>query len=391
MYTGVDEGLERRVAQCKREMQEAWKVVEEKQAAADQDPTTANVKAYNEAYAVYSQKVEQHGAADEEFKAELKRLLGRASESSSKPEASVLKAFGAEVMRGLAERKQLDASTGGLTLPRSFYDPAFAALPQGEALVRAVLPTVQVAGSGAVPAPDGRDERGGAAGDEKPESVYSAEKVDLPFITVAHVSEALDRSLLADWEMATTFIGTNMRMGVLLAEEDEILNGIGSPGLTGFLEDPDIESMSTGETHAERVYHGLQAVREEFHTPTAVIMHPAAWSSIRLARDESGGPGTGGYLAAGIVSDDPTRLWGVPVIQSTLCNSDKALVGDFAAGAKLYEREGVSVRFSEAGVSSDDRDLWRHNLIVWRAESRVQLAILQPAAFKIVDFIYLSD
>jgi HK97 family phage major capsid protein len=75
--------------------------------------------------------------------------------------------------------------------------------------------------------------------------------------------------------------------------------------------------------------------------------------------------------------DDSTTptLWGKKVIISPVLTEGTALVGSFATGAAIYDREQPRVDFTDGG------DLFSKNQVIWRGEERVTLAILRPAAF----------
>lgn len=67
---------------------------------------------------------------------------------------------------------------------------------------------------------------------------------------------------------------------------------------------------------------------------------------------------------------------GVPVYKSTAMNIQSYLVGDFAMGAQLMEREEPRVEFFE-----QDNTNVRQNKITVRIEGRVAFPIYATAAF----------
>lgn len=63
--------------------------------------------------------------------------------------------------------------------------------------------------------------------------------------TIAHVSEPIDRAILDDLEGLTDFFDSTLRLGVLLAEENQVLNGDGvGQNFTGILNTAGIGSAS---------------------------------------------------------------------------------------------------------------------------------------------------
>jgi HK97 family phage major capsid protein len=119
--------------------------------------------------------------------------------------------------------------------------------------------------------------------------------------------------------------------------------------------------------------------------PTGIVVNPANWQTIRLAKDSSGqymgggpfvgpyggpqGPASGTYFSAG-------PLWGVPVIVTTSIGAGTALLGSFATASVVYRRSGVTVE-----ASNSHSDFFQRDLTAMRAEERIGLAVFRPAAF----------
>src|SRR5438045_3910119 len=81
----------------------------------------------------------------------------------------------------------------------------------------------------------------------EPTSVYTIEFVEEPVATIAHLTQPLDRALLMDFDQLTTFLDTQLRLGILLAEEDQILNRDGTGvNFTGILNTPGILTLARG-------------------------------------------------------------------------------------------------------------------------------------------------
>ena len=67
-------------------------------------------------------------------------------------------------------------------------------------------------------------------------------------------------------------------------------------------------------------------------------------------------------------------------ITSPVMTEGTALVGAFGS-AEVYERESRPPYFRRDGLGDYDEDMFTHNLVRWRAESRLALAIPFPNAF----------
>jgi HK97 family phage major capsid protein len=70
------------------------------------------------------------------------------------------------------------------------------------------------------------------------------------------------------------------------------------------------------------------------------------------------------------------EIWRVPVVVSNAMAEGEFLLGDWTIGAKIYAREGVSVRVSESHA-----DYFVKNGVAILAEERYCLAVNRPKAF----------
>jgi HK97 family phage major capsid protein len=275
----------------------------------------------------------------------------------------------------------LDGTSGG-TMSPAFFDPGLRDLPQRAVFVRALIPTVKATGDkydyvkqtvatqNAAPV---------AVGGIKPTSVYTLARVEDSIRTIAHVTEALDRMLLSDMTALTQFLDNQLRLGVLQAEESQILSGSGTaPQLRGILNTSGIQTQARStDPQSDAIYKAIIKVRLQFMEPTGIVLHPSDWQTIRLSKAST----SGDYLAGDIIQSDPERLWGYPVVASPVMTAGTALVGDFGQ-ATVYDREQARVTFTEAGLSDvAGTELFLQNQIRFRAESRIGLAVVRPAAF----------
>jgi HK97 family phage major capsid protein len=207
----------------------------------------------------------------------------------------------------------------------------------------------------------------------------ATERIELPVVTIAHVTEALDRALLMDFEELVSFIDGQLRLGVLLAEEDQILNGDGTRvNLTGILNTAGILTQATGgDPAAEALHKAITKVRGYFYEPDALVLNPTDWETIRLTTDANGN-----YPAAPIIDADPTRLWGKNVITSPVIAQGTALVGAFRQGPTVWDREQARITFTESGLGDGaGGEMFTRNQIRFRGEERICFGVLRPQAF----------
>lgn len=321
------------------------------------------------------------GAFDQIDRPPIHPTIGGAQRSRDLIRFGRVDGIGASFMQQM--RAGLDGTSGGATMPASFFDPRLRDLPQRSLFVRSLIPTTLVQGSDKVDyvrqTVFTNNAAAVAANAEKPKSVITAERISTPIRVIAHVSEAMDRSLLSDYDILASFIDDQLRLGVLLAEETQILSGTGvAPQLTGILSTAGIQTQAKGaDPTPDAIQKAMTKVRAQFAQPDAVVMHPNDWQDIVMLRTADGQ-----YIWGHPADDSPPRIWGVPVVTSPVMTEGTTLVGAFGTGAEVYEREGARVSFSEMGLGdSAGQEMFTRNQVRFRGESRIGLAVIRPGNF----------
>lgn len=108
----------------------------------------------------------------------------------------------------------------------------------------------------------------------------------------------------------------------------------------------------------------------------AIVMNPATWYSLRVAKDGEYRYYGGGFFGA----QNVPNLWGIPVCVTTAVDADEIIVGAFKACASVVTNGGV---FIEA-VNTDQDDFVK-NLMTIRCEERLALAVRRPAGFTLIE------
>ncbi len=196
---------------------------------------------------------------------------------------------------------------------------------------------------------------------------------------VAHVSEALDRSLLTDYDQLVSFIDNQLRLGVLLEEERQILLGSGTaPNLRGILNTVGIQTQAKGaDPTPDAIHKAVTKIRVVFGEPDAIVIHPNDWEEIALLRTADGI-----YIWGSPADEAELSIWGLKVIVSPVLTAGTALVGAFGTAAEVFEREGARVTFSESGLgNAAGEEMFSRNQIRFRGESRIGLAVIRPDHF----------
>jgi HK97 family phage major capsid protein len=174
------------------------------------------------------------------------------------------------------------------------------------------------------------------------------------------------------------FIDQQLILGVLLAEENQIVNGNGTtPNLRGILNTTGVLTQARGaDTGLDALLKAITQVRAQFFEPSAVLMHPTDFQNVRLAKDAQGD-----YLMGSPNVDGANDIFGLPVAISPVLAQGTALVGDFQQ-AQLWVREDARVTFAEQGaLGTAGAEIFSRNQIVFRAEERAAFGVIRPAAF----------
>lgn len=228
-----------------------------------------------------------------------------------------------------------------------------------------------------------------APGDLKPTSIVTTERIEERTRTVAHVSEPIFRQDLADSSDLGAFIDQELRYGVLAATESQILNGDGQgENITGILATAGTSVQPFAQDVFVTTRKALTLLQQQNIIASAWLMSPSDWEGFELSRETS--PSAGGFLLTSSPIDrSAQRLWGLPVITSPIVPTGTAVLGRWDQ-ARVYQRQDTEVLWSDAtyyAAANGDpvSSGFARNTVVMRAEERVGLGVLQPAAFVEVD------
>lgn len=107
----------------------------------------------------------------------------------------------------------------------------------------------------------------------------------------------------------------------------------------------------------------------------AVVMNPATWYSLRVAKDGEDRYYGGGFFGG----QNIPNLWGIPVCVTTAVTASQIIVGAFKTCGSVVQKGGVAVE-----ATNTDADDFQKNLMTIRAEERLALAVRRPAGFKLL-------
>ena len=226
----------------------------------------------------------------------------------------------------------------------------------------------------------------------KPESTIAMSEVTEAVRKLATVLPISDE-LLEDAPSIQSYLNGRLSLFISIEEERQLLRGLGSGsnellGIFGRSGVNTYTKLSTDDsvTAIARVIANTRG--SSFLQPDTVVVHPTQWLNWRLLRDGTGGTagayfGAGPFGAgannAGAASLFGQSLWDTRVVLSTIVGAGTALVGNFALGAHIWRRGGISLE-----ATNSHSDLFVKNITMLRAEERLALGVYRPSAFTAV-------
>lgn len=296
--------------------------------------------------------------------------------------ADGLKGFAEEHARPGRFRLELKTTiTTGATSGGPLFAPVrdtAALLPRRRLTIRDLLPIVQVS-SNSVEWPSMTARPDAAAtvveGAAKPQSTMAMELRTTPTQVIAHWVAA-SRQVLDDAPQLRDLIDTELRYGLALVEETQLLSGDGvSPNLHGLIPqstafaDP-LDGQITTPNQIDRIGSAiLQSALADFPA-TGIILHPSDWQLMRMLKD-----GEARYILGAPGTDIDPVLFGLPVVATKAIAAGSFLLGNFQEAATLYDRWSPRVE-----ISTEHADFFTRNLVAILAEQRIALAVRKPAA-----------
>jgi len=219
-----------------------------------------------------------------------------------------------------------------------------------------------------------------AEGATKPESALVFDQKTDPVSKIAHWLPVTEE-LLEDVPAIQSYIDARLTLGVQLAEEDQLLNGNGTPpNLMGIMNRPGLAAAvarnagaTPPETNADAILRQITAIATSaFVYPDGVVMNPANWFTVATSKDTNGH-----YFGGGPFSSLPTAsIWGTPVALTPSIVANTALVGAFGTMSQVFRKGGIRIE-----ASNSHQDFFIKNLVAIRAEERLALAVYRPGAF----------
>lgn len=217
-------------------------------------------------------------------------------------------------------------------------------------------------------------------GGDKPESAITFEAATAPVRTVAHFVPA-SRQALDDVRSLQSLIDSELRFGVMLAEENELLFGDGTgQHLEGIATTASAYSAPftvQNESMLDKVLLAISQSEQSRLPVTGIVVNDLDWRRMQSLKDAEDR-----YLGEGPFGPILNLLWQIPVVATPTMDQDEFLVGPFRDGAMIFDRTNGPQVF----MTDSHSDWFRKNLLAILMEERVALANKRPTAFVTGDF-----
>lgn len=211
-----------------------------------------------------------------------------------------------------------------------------------------------------------------AEGDKKPQSNITFDMLDAKVRVIAHWVKA-SRQILDDVGQLRTLIDGELRYGVALTEENQLLSGDGTgQNLHGLIPQAtayEVARNVAGDTRFDTLLHAIEQAEVAELPASGIILNTSDWYAMLGIKD-----GDGNYISGGPLANVPERIWRLPIVWTNAMTKGNFLVGAFETAATIYDREQTTIEF---GYENDD---FTRNLVTVLGEERLALAVKRPEA-----------
>lgn len=362
-------------------LEKGEKVTAEVKTALDEVLIKANeqglrVKTFEEQLREISQKMDER----EKARPVIVKSMGQQFVESEKFKAFKENGFvgSARVEIPLAEKQVTTTSAGGLMSQP--YQDSLVSLERQRLRLRDLLTVIPVTSSSVEYARQTTRTNAAAPvaeGAAKPYSDYAWDVATAPIRTLAHLAK-ITRQAAEDAPRLMAEVESEMRYGLALVEENQILNGSGTgQNLNGIMTQATAFNQAANLTKVDDVT-AIDVIRMALlqnvlagAPADGIVLNPVDWALIELTKTTDGA-----YLMANPQGQLAQNLWRIPVVDSVSMTVDNFLVGAFKYGANLYDRMAVEVL-----LSSENADDFEKNLMTMRCEERIGLGVKRTYAF----------
>ena len=265
-------------------------------------------------------------------------------------------------------------------IPRAYANQVYG-LPSRKVHVRSLLPVGTISqGLFTFPKETGGegDPAAQVQGSAKSQVDFDITMTNAPAQVIAGYVK-ISRQMLDDVPAMTSFLQARLLEKYLVAEDAQLLSGNGTaPNLQGLL---GVASAATGAAtvDVEQLVQAIAQVEATNYSATGILINPLDWANIVNTKNTASAYSLPGSTV--VTTDGQLSIAGIPIFKSTAIAADSFLVGDWAMGAQIMQRDGISVQFSEF-----DGNNFIENMITVRVEARIAFPIYYAGAFVKGDF-----
>lgn len=224
-----------------------------------------------------------------------------------------------------------------------------------------------------------------AAGAAKPQFDWTLTPKEAPVRKVAGYVTVQDE-FLEDIAGARDFLAMELPEAYADAEDNQIFKGNSASIAT------DIDGLysvhataltlpngtvTTASNRWDKIAAGLTQIRRAKRAASAIWISPEDYMELLINKD------TAKAYTYPIIADagGQLRIGGVPIFQHSIFTAGQALAGDFVRGTKIFQKMGMTIKFSTEHASN-----FTSNLTTILVEGRIALPVYFPEAFIKYDF-----
>ena len=179
---------------------------------------------------------------------------------------------------------------------------------------------------------------------------------------------------LEDVPFIESYIDGRLSFFVVQREDSELLNGDATGvNLRGILNVSGIntQAAAAGDNNADTILKAVVTLQTaSYFDADAVVLHPANWQTMRLAKDD-----VGQYLFGPPNMPGADQVFGYRIVRTTAITSGTGLAGAFRACAQVFRRSDLAM---QVGWVNDQFVKNQRTILV---EERLALVVFRPAGF----------
>ena len=213
-----------------------------------------------------------------------------------------------------------------------------------------------------------------AEGAAKPYSDVSFELSRANVAVIAHLFKA-SKQALDDAPELVSIINAQGVAGLEQVEEYQFMYGDGTgANILGLMKQATAFAAPAGLTVPDAALDTIRMAMLQaslsLYPATGIVLHEIDWFRITSVKD-----GIGRYVLGDPQSVATRSLWGLPVVVSNTIRQGDFLVGAFASGAQIFDRQSVAVEVATVG------DDFEKNMVTVRIEERTGLVVYRQQSF----------